>query len=227
MKQIRIMIAEDHKMFREVISERITAVSSNIKVIGAVENGVQLLNAIKGNIPDIVLLDLIMPEMDGWEVMKILKREFSEIKTIIFSGEFQPSHVCHAILAGASAFIDKWKGDEREIVAAIENVYEFGYYFNDRVSQEIIIALKKQGQISNLVGDQSFSDREREIISQICEGNQIKEIAASLNLSHGTIKFHKGNIYKKTESNTNLDLLKYAISHGIYNVFESKTKKKG
>jgi DNA-binding NarL/FixJ family response regulator len=227
MEKIKIMIAEDHKMFREAILTRISEASSRISIIGAAENGVELLEALKIDAPDIILLDLIMPEMDGWKVLQILKTDFPHVKAIIFSGEFEPAHVSHAILAGAAAFIDKWKGDERDIIAAIESVYDFGYYFNDKVSQEIIVALKKQKQIPPLLEDQYFSDREREIIDMICEGKQIKEIAVSLNLSQGTVKFHKGNIYKKTESNTNLDLLKYAISQGVYNVFQTKPRKKG
>ena len=220
------MIAEDHKMFREVIAKSISEASSRIKVIATAENGIELMDAIKKNTPDIVLLDIYMPEMNGWKVLEILKVDFPSVKTIMFSGEFDNAHVAHTVLGGARAFLDKWKSDENDIIAAIESVYEHGYYFNDVASREIVISLKNSKQIPPLDEDPQFSEREKDVIELICEGKQIKEIAADLNISNGTVKYHKGNVFKKTDSNTNMDLLKYAISRGIFNVFQPKLIKK-
>lgn len=218
MGKIKLMIAEDHKIFRDAICNLIAESSSRIEIIGVAENGVKLLELVSKYLPDIVLLDVYMPEMGGWEVLEIFRDRYPTIKTIMFSGEFDKVHVTHAILKGASAYIDKRKGDQDEIIAAIESVYDYGYYFNDLVAQEIVISLRRGKPISFSEETNKFSERELSVIEMICDGMQVKEIAASLNLSGGTIKFHKGNVFKKTESKTNMDLLKYAISKGIYNV---------
>ena len=214
MDKIKVMIAEDHKIFRETLKTSLPETSPRIKVIGASENGKELLEAINKNTPDVLLLDIYMPEMTGWEVLKILKAQYSEIKVVMFSGEFDQSTVGQAILSGAHAFIDKWKADQDEVIAAIESVYDYGYYFNDIVSQEIIIALKTKVPMV----DQRFSEREKEVMNLICQGKQVKEIAESLHISPSTVKRHKESVYKKTVSETKMDLLKYAISRGIYNI---------
>ena len=213
------MIAEDHKMFREAIVERISEASTRIEIVGLASNGLELLELLNHSTTDIILLDISMPHMDGWQVLDRIKEDFTGIKTIIFSAEFDSAHVTQAILAGASAYIDKCSGDHNEIIAAIESVSEHGYYFNDIVSQEIILALKKNKQILPLDDEPSFSEREKEVIKQICDGKQVKEIATALHISGSTVKFHKNNVFRKTDSNTNVDLLRYAIRHGIYNVF--------
>lgn len=224
MEKINIMIAEDHKMFREVIAERISVASNRINIIGVAANGKELLDLIALTPPQIVLLDLNMPEMDGWTVLDFLKKNYPTIKIIIFSGEYSEFRVADAILNGASAFLDKWNSDENNLITAIESVFENGYYFDDFASQEIIIAMNAKKQISFLIDDQKFSETHIKIIQLICEGMQIKEISARLNISDSTVKYHKSNVFKKTESNTNLDILKYAVGKGIFNVSVRKIK---
>ncbi len=221
------MIAEDHKMFRENLVRTLSETANNIAVIGAAEDGEQLLKLVKENQPDIVLLDLKMPELDGWEVLKVFKERFPDIRTIVFSGEFDKLNVSTSILNGARAFIDKWKGDHVEIITAVESVYKHGYYFNDLVAREVILSLKRnKNQLAIFQDSTNFSERELEIIRLICEGKQIKEMADLLNIASSTVKFHKGNVFKKTDSDSNIDLLKYAISKGIYNVDNAFGKSK-
>ena len=219
------MIAEDHKMFRETIVKTITETAPHVDVMGAAADGLELLELVKDRLPDIVLLDIKMPEMDGWEVLKVFKERYPSIKTIMFSGDFDKLNVASAILVGARAFIDKWKGDHLEIIAAVESVYYHGYYFNDLVAREVVLSLKKnKNQLPIFENDTNFSEREIEIIRLICEGKQVKEMADHLNIASSTVKYHKGNVFKKTETESNLELLKYAITRGIYNVFESISK---
>lgn len=227
MEKIKVLVAEDHKMFRDAISERIAEASSRIDIVGKAGNGLEVVEILKTTIPDIILLDIYMPEMTGWQVLEVLKVDYPNVKAVMFSGEFDMGHVGQAIIGGAAAFVDKWKSDEKDIVAAIEGVYDYGYYFNDIVSQEIIIQLNKK-KLAPLAGEeQEFTDREREVIDQICDGKQVKEIAAALNISIGTVKHHKNNVYKKTTTSSNVDLLKYCINKGIYNVFQYAAQKRG
>lgn len=220
METITLMIAEDHKIFREAINDYIEESVSYVKILGVAENGIELLNLVRKNVPDVVLLDIYMPEMSGWEVLEVFREKHPTIKTIMFSGEFDNAHVTRAILKGAAAYIDKRKGDLDEIIAAVESVYRYGYFFNDIVAQEIVLTLRKGKQNPIIEEASKFSDRELAVIEMICDGMQVKEIAASLKLSGGTIKFHKSNVFRKTESRTNMDLLKYAITRGIYNIIQ-------
>ncbi len=222
MDKINLMIAEDHKMFRETIVRTITETAPNVEVIGAAADGLELLTLVKERQPDIVLLDIKMPEMDGWAVLQVFKDQYPNIKTIMFSGEFDKLNVANAVLVGARAFIDKWKGDHVELIEAIESVYRHGYYFNDLVAREIVISLKKnKNQLPVFENEKNFTEREIEIIRLICEGKHVKEMANHLNIASSTVKYHKGNVFKKTETESNLELLKYAITRGIYNVFDS------
>ncbi|PBQ34033.1 hypothetical protein CNR22_20370 [Sphingobacteriaceae bacterium] len=227
MKKIKMMVAEDHKLVRELLFKEIPLYSDRVEMVGAAKNGIELLQLLKEHIPDIILLDIYMPEMDGWKVLKVLQTDYPNIKTIMLSSEFDTLTVKEAILKGARAYIDKLDGTMEEIVAAIDSVSEDGFYFNDLIAQEIIIKLRSGKDISSLEGE-SFSDREVEIMRMICDGMQVKEIAHSMNISAGTVKYHKANVFRKTESKTNMDLLKYAIRKGIFNnnIQQPKPRKK-
>lgn len=226
MEPIKLMIAEDHKLMRETLYREISEDAPNIEIIGVAENGQELLKLVRQSEPDVILLDIFMPLMSGLEVLAVLKKEYPAIRSIIFSSDYSDFAVGTAVLMGAAAYLDKVNSGTEAILAAIEAVHNFGYYFNHIAAKEIIKALEKDKKIYYLIEDKKFSEREIEVIRAICMDKQVKEIAAELGVSNGAIKYHKGNLFKKTESDATVDLVMYAVRHGIYIPSEKKQRPK-
>lgn len=210
--KIKVILAEDHEMFRELLAREL--IEQGIDVIAQAENGLVLLEKVSLLEPDIVLLDLRMPEMDGHEVLKIFSKKYPKIKTIILSSDYSEFYVANVIINGASAYIAKNRAID-EVIKAINAVYNDGYYFNELISQQILEVLHSQKKIYYLINDKKFSEREIQVIQELCKDITPSKIAENLNISENTVQYHKNNIKKKTESETIISLVRYAIRQGI------------
>jgi two-component system, NarL family, response regulator, fimbrial Z protein, FimZ len=212
-----LMIAEDHVMTRKGLERDFKEHSNRVKVIGSVENGLELLELVQKEVPDFVLLDLTMPLMGGLEILKKFKQDYPSIKSIIYSSDYTEYLVAQTVLLGAAAYIDKLRGNLEEIIKTIDNICAHGYYFTELAALEIIKSLDRQKKIFFLIENQKFSEREIEIIKQICLNKQVKQIANDLNISRGAVKYHKSKLFEKTESEATVELVTYAIQQGIFN----------
>jgi DNA-binding NarL/FixJ family response regulator len=219
---ITIMIAEDHPVMLKALATNISECSQKVNVIGLAKNGAVLMDLVKKRLPDMVILDIEMPIMDGFEVLELFKRDYPSIKTIIYSNTYSDYNVARAVLNGAAAYINKMSGDIDELINTIEKVREFGYHFNAKVAKELILMLHEQKKIYYLIENEKITEREIELLRLICAGKQIKQIAADMGISRGMVKLHKGNLLEKTESQTTVDLIIYAIRQGIFNLSEKK-----
>lgn len=223
MEKIKVMIAEDMKMFRDMLSEGLRV--ENIDLIGVAENGKVLIELVKLNLPDIVLLDLRMPEMDGEAVLKVFSKDFPGIKTIILSDNCTDYYIANVIINGAAAYLRK-DSPFSEVIKAIEYVYKNGVYFNEVISEEILDQFRSEKRITYIIENAKFSKREIQILIEVCKNKQIKQIAADLGISQGTVKYHKGQLFEKTESEATVDLVLFAIRQGIFNPEDKNVKKK-
>ena len=212
MEKIKVILAEDHKMFRDLLSQELA--DNNFEIVGLAQNGKALLEILKNTIPDIVLLDLKMPILDGHEVLKILSQDFPELKTIVLSSDYSDLFVCSVILNGAAAYIKK-DSAVSEVINAIEKVHRDGFYFNELVSREILEQLKSTHKIYYLMDNEKFTRREMEVLKALCEGGQQKDVARNLGISTNTLNFHTKNLKQKSELNNLKLLVKYAINQGI------------
>lgn len=213
MKKIKIMIAEDQPIFLDMLTQGLNR--ENMTVIGAALNGQILIDLIKENVPDIVILDLEMPVLNGHEVLKILAKDYKSIRTLIFSNVYTPYYLSNVIIDGAAGYLKKSSFME-ELVTAIEEVYREGFYFNELLSREILFQLMDdKKKFYFLIKDQRFSEREIEIIQLVCEELTVEQIADKLNISVNTVNDHKKKIFKKTDSNNIVALVKYASRYRI------------
>lgn len=210
--KIKVMIADDHEMFREMLVKEL--VENSIDVVGQADNGQILIDLISEKQPDIVLLDLRMPVLDGHEVLKILAKDFPNIRTIVISNDYTDYYVANVIINGAYAYIKK-SSKVSEVLDAIHSVHKDGYYFNDVISKEIIKELNSDKKIYYLIQDKKFSEREIEVIQELCKDITVGQVAANLNITENTVQYHKNNIKKKTDSETIISLVRYAIRQGI------------
>lgn len=209
MKKIQIAIAEDHQLVRQGIISLLREEES-IHVLFEASNGQELLNHLKTEAPDVILLDLNMPVMSGQETMLQLHKTHPAIKVLIISMHNSDFHVTEMMARGARGFLPK-NSDIETVVKAIHAVYSGGYYVDEKVSGALIGAFS--GQVPD-TADQ-LSPRELEILKLICLDKSNQEISDTVFLSKRTVEWHKNNILAKTKAKTTVGLMKYALRHGI------------
>jgi DNA-binding NarL/FixJ family response regulator len=206
-KIIKLGIAEDHLVLRQGIISLLNDYE-NIEVIFDVNNGKELLDAIKNNKPDIVILDIEMPTMDGKESLEKIKLNYPDVKVIILSMHFEDAFIYEFIKNGACAFLPKQCSID-SLVDAIHNVYIVGHYYDAKVSEAMANMIKKNSATNTIINDAIFTSREINIIKLICQRKTNKEIAEELELSVRTVEGHRYNISKKTGINNTLDLVDF------------------
>ena len=214
-KKTSIMIAEDQTLVRKAFISLLE--EANFKVIGEADNGKDLLDLLKQNLPDIVILDIEMPVMGGKETLEIIHKRFPTVKVIMLSMHAELNYMSAFMEMGASAYLPK-ACDVEILIEAINTVKTKGQYFSPGVAEALLSELKKEKNIHPLHDEAALSDREKEILKILCEGKTNKEIGASLHISPNTVDYHRGNIYAKTKSKNITDLVKYAIKHGVISI---------
>lgn len=211
------MLADDHHLFRQTISRNLIENCEAVEIIGEAPDGMKLLELMEVDIPDVVLLDLEMPVLDGHKTLAVIKERYPGVKTIILSTYYNEFYIAQMFLQGAAGYLSKSCYFE-DLVLTIEKVYENGFYFNESISKEIIHTLYEENRLQFLISEKILTDREIQVVRLICNGKMYKETADELNISLDTVKFHVKSIYKKTQINSIVDLVKYAIKVGITSV---------
>ena len=203
---IKVMLVDDHPLFREGVRARLS-MCDEIMLVGEAENGRQLLEKLNDLRPDVVLMDINMPEMNGMDVLDIMAEKKSHTKFIILSMHDDKEYIIPVIRLGAYGYMLKdVSGDE--MIKAITVVYNGEKHF----SQDVAAILAQQ----DVDGSESkLTNREQLILRLISLGYGNKKIAQELNNSVRTVETHKRNITKKLNINTTSGLVRYAIKHGI------------
>ena len=213
MNSYRIVLADDHVLFRQGI-KNILEESKGLEIVAEAGDGLKLLEVIKEAVPDMVILDISMPNLRGIEATREIKIIAPEIKVLILTMHNDKEYAYHAISAGAEGYLLKEDADT-ELFAAIEKIRFGGYYISPLLSGEMmqeLTQMKYKGQ--NLSPPESLSTREREVLKLIAEGLTNKEIANLLYISIRTVEHHRANIMKKLNIKQTANLVKYAIRKG-------------
>lgn len=213
--KIKIGFVEDQKLFREGIVAIINSVE-NFELLFAVENYIELqTHFLDDKIPDVLLLDMGLPGLNGIEINDIIHKNYPEIKTIIVSGYDQPRYIVKLIEEGANSFLSK-NIESEELITAIKSVYSTGFYFNKVILNSIqnkpVVNKKNTSIVSNVV----LSNREKEVLILICQQYSTDEIAEKLFISPRTVDGHRLNLLDKTQSKNLAGLVVYAIKDNIY-----------
>ena len=216
-KPIQIAIADDHKLMRDGLISLLNEFEDDVKVLFEVDNGKELLHLLKAHKPDIILLDIEMPVMNGKEALEKILIRYPKMKVVMISQYFTDAYIVDYIKNGACGFLPKSCSVDK-ILDALYAVQENGCYYDNKVSAAMADLLKKTPKIENTELDTSFTKQEIKIIKLICQKKSNQEIAEELHLSVRTIEGHRYNICKKTKTNNSMDLIEYAIKGGILNV---------
>jgi DNA-binding NarL/FixJ family response regulator len=215
-KPIRIAIAEDHELVRQGMVALLKE-EKDISLIFDVSDGSELLQQLKKNKVDIVLLDLEMPIVNGHQALKIITERHTNVHVIIISMHYSDPFISECITMGAKGFLPK-NCDFETVVDAIFAVQEQGYYFDDKISRSLLKKLvKDKDQTTSILGD-PLTTREHQILELICNGKTNKKIAELLTISIRTVESHRKSISDKTNSHNIAGLVLYAVKHGLYNL---------
>ncbi|MCY7329077.1 MAG: response regulator transcription factor [Saprospiraceae bacterium] len=211
---IRVAIAEDQRLFRECLVSILNA-TDHLQVVVEAANGKELLAQLttQASMPDVVLLDLTMPEMNGLETTQHLKKDFPHIKIVILSVHSEERHIVRMVGMGVSGYLLK-NSELSEVTRAVEAVHEKGYYFNDSVLRAMQTGMSQQQQ-KQYDPQTPLTAREKEVLTLICRERTTPEIAGQLFLSVRTVDGHRNNLLEKTGARNTVGLVLYAIRHGL------------
>jgi two-component system nitrate/nitrite response regulator NarL len=212
---IHLLVVDDHPVVRKGISSCL-ARHPGIEVVGEAGDGKAALSKARDLAPDIVLMDLDLPQMDGLAVTEILRRERPKVKVLILSMHSSAEYVMRILKAGARGYVLKGASAE-ELVQAIETVEAGQTYFSPEVAR---LALNQFVDGAGEKAADELSAREREVLIQVAEGLSNKEIATRLNLGVRTVETHRERIMRKLDIHSIAGLTRFAITKGLITLRE-------
>lgn len=210
---IKILIADDHRMFRESIRNILTT-EKVAEVLAEACNGEELLELLDNFQPDIVLMDISMPQMDGIIATKKAIQKQPGLKVLALSGFDDDKYYYSMIEAGVKGFVLKNSGIA-ELKNAINEVYKNNSWFSSELLQKVINKLNTKPKKNKST---ELSDRELEVLHFICESLTNEQIASKMNLSFETVKWHRANILSKTSCTNTAGLVIYAIKNELIEI---------
>lgn len=212
---IKIAIADDQKLFRKGMAALIESFE-NMSIIFEAGDGEELLNLCDTALikPDIILLDLSMPVLNGFDALKILKEKHKDIKVIILTVHEIENFILATVQAGANGYLAK-NAEPEEVEKAIREVFKNDFYFTLPMLEMMRKGLVKQTKDIKLGSEANLTAREKEILQLICKQLNSNEIAEKLFLSNRTVEGHRNNLLLKTGSRNIAGLVLYALKHKL------------
>ena len=211
-KKIRLLLVDDHPIVLDGIKSHLCA-QPEFEIVGEASNGLDAVQKSRTLLPDVVLMDITMPQMNGLEATAMMRKQVPMAKILILTMHNSKEYIAQMIRAGARGYLLK-DGSPAELVRAIKAVHAGEVFFAPSVSRVIVDQLVEGGgRVAEPV--QSLTDREREVLSLIAEGLLNKQIADKLGIGVRTIETHRERIMRKLDIHTVAGLTKYAIAQGM------------
>ncbi|MFZ0547904.1 MAG: response regulator transcription factor [Candidatus Promineifilaceae bacterium] len=210
-KPIRILVADDHPIVRDGLVA-ILGTRPDFAVVGEAGTGREAVEQYDLNNPDVVLLDLEMPEMDGVAVLRALRQQDPNVKVIIFTAFDTDERIVDAVRAGAAGYL--LKGSPREdVFRAIQVVYAGGSLLQPVIASKLIKQMSQTTPEPEM--PEALTPREEDVLRLLAQGLQNKEIAAELVISERTVKFHVSSILSKLNAGNRTEAVAIAAQHGL------------
>ena len=214
MGSYRIVLADDHVMFRQGL-KRILEERSDLEVAGEADCGLELLKLLERLVPDLIILDISMPNLRGLEAIHEIKMSHPEVRILVLTMHKDQEYLHQAITAGAEGYLLKEDADA-ELFSAIDRVRRGRIYVSPKLSEGVTKDWVKmsRGDHKPSFEPEKLTTREREVVKLIAEGKSSKEVGDLLFISVRTVEHHRANIMEKLNLKNTADLVKYAVQKG-------------
>jgi len=210
MSKPRVLLADDHTLvldgFRKLLED-------HCEIVGAVEDGRALLEAAERHQPDVITLDISMPQLNGIDAARRLRKIAPQAKLIFVTMHADQAYISEAFNSGASGYLLK-RSAGSDLVQAIHTVMSGNYYVTSLIAKNLVHSSLMGAQTPSIQRD-TLTVRQREVLQLVAEGRTVKEIAAVLNISPKTVEFHKSQLMEQLDLHTTAELTKYALTHGL------------
>ncbi len=213
---IKVMLADDHQIIREGLKSLIDR-QAGMRVIGEAENGIVAVSMAQKLMPDVVVMDIGMPELNGIEAARQITASQSMIKVIGLSMHSDRRYISEMLRAGASGYLLKDAAFE-ELVEAIRVVVNNRVYLSPAIAATVVDECRRNTRHSENSAYSILTEREREVLQQLAEGNSTKEVAGNLYVSVKTVETHRIHIMEKLDLHSVAELTKYAVREGLTSI---------
>jgi DNA-binding NarL/FixJ family response regulator len=212
--RIRVLLADDHTILRQGV-HALLAEEDDIEVVGEARDGLEAVELVDSLQPDLVIMDMVMPRMNGIEATREIKRRWPQVRILILSMYDDDEYVSQIIQAGAAGYVLKRVASE-DLVRAIHEVNRGSSFLYPAIAAKLIDDyLRRVRGVDAGAPDELLTPREREVLKLIAEGNTNQRIADLLHVSRKTVESHRANIMHKLDLHDVTDLVKYAIRRGF------------
>jgi DNA-binding NarL/FixJ family response regulator len=211
-KKLRIFLADDHAVLRDGLKALVNA-QSDMEVVGEADNGQSAWQRAKELLPDVAIIDVSMPEMNGVQATAILKRECPDIKVLALTAYKDKGYMDQMLKVGASGYVLKLSAAE-ELIQAIRMVASGNVYLDREMADKVTDSYIRTQSLRGVSRKRELTDREEEVLRLIAVGYSNKEIASQLRISVKTVESHKTNIMEKLELRNRTEIVRYAVRQG-------------
>ena len=212
-KRIRLLLVDDHPVVRRGMRSCLEGVG-HVEVIDEAVDGVEAVRKVHELSPDMVLMDIDMPNMNGLEATRLIRKEFPDMRVLILSVHTNKDYVLQIIRSGAQGYVLK-DASPADLVKAIESVFNGEPFFSPDVSQIVLNQYMHEAGADESSANLRLTNREREVLAMIAEGQSNKEMANQLGVGVRTIETHRERVMDKLNIHNVAGLTKYAITNGI------------
>jgi len=210
---VTVLLADDHPIVRQGIRHLLEA-ESDVKVIGEATDGLEAVQLAEKHRPTVLIVDMMMPGLNGLEVLRQVKKRSPATFSIVLSMQSADAYVVEALKSGASGYILKDSGPS-ELVNALRQVIQGERFLSPKLSERLINAYIQTSDKTVLDSYETLTDREREVLQMVAEGLTTPEIARRLSISPRTAELHRGRMMSKLGLRNQTDLIRYSLKRGI------------
>jgi DNA-binding NarL/FixJ family response regulator len=212
MIKLRVFVADDHAMLRDGLKALVSA-QPDMEIVGEAENGQTTYEKAKELLPDVVLMDVSMPGLNGVQATELLRRDCPRIKILVLTAYKDKGYLDRLLKVGASGFILKLSAAE-ELIGAIRLVAEGKTYLDPQMVDRIAEGYVRSKILKGEVRQRELTGREEEVLRLIARGYSNKEISAQLKIAVKTVESHKANLMQKLELRSRTEIVRYAVRQG-------------
>ncbi|MCK5421600.1 MAG: response regulator transcription factor [Deltaproteobacteria bacterium] len=213
MKNIKVVIADDHTILRQGIKSLLD-IQEGIEVMGEAKDGREAIKTIEELLPDVILMDIAMPGLNGLEATRRIKKKFPKVKVVVLTMHANEEYIFQILNAGADGYLVKETAFQ-DLISAINAVHKGEAFMSPSISKKVMTDYIQRAQGEEKVGFDTLTTREREILQLVAEGNSNKKIAEALFISPKTVETHRAHIMDKLNIHDRAGLIKYAIRKGM------------